>query len=202
MTLPIVNAGYRSTNYWVIGAGAGRLLVDLGYPGTWGMLTASLKRLGIPLAEIRYGLATHYHIDHAGLAEELKRQGLTLIVLPTQMAAIPLMKQWTKPADRYMEITLRGNVAVTFAASRAWLARIGLAGEIVPTPGHSADSVTLVLDDGAAFTGDLPILAAEGAAAEVAASWQRLRALGVSRIYPGHGPVRALPAADGEPAGA
>jgi ribonuclease/clavin/mitogillin len=26
----IVNVGYRSTNYWIIGAGTSRLLVDLG----------------------------------------------------------------------------------------------------------------------------------------------------------------------------
>jgi hypothetical protein len=30
----IVNVGYRSTNYWVVGAGASRLLVDIGRPGT------------------------------------------------------------------------------------------------------------------------------------------------------------------------
>ncbi len=40
-------------------------------------------------------------------------------------------------------------------ASRAFLARIGILGEIISTPGHSDDSVTLILDQGVAFTGDL-----------------------------------------------
>ena len=66
----IVNAGYRSTNYWVISAGRSRLLVDLGWPGTMGTLRATLSRLDVPLTEIRFGLATHYHIDHAGLADD------------------------------------------------------------------------------------------------------------------------------------
>ncbi len=65
--LTIVNVGYLSTNYWVISAGRSRLLVDLGYPSTMGMLRKRLKQMDIPLQEVRYALATHYHIDHAGL---------------------------------------------------------------------------------------------------------------------------------------
>jgi glyoxylase-like metal-dependent hydrolase (beta-lactamase superfamily II) len=85
-------------------------------------------------------------------------------------------------------------VVISFAESRARLAAIGLAGEIVPTIGHSDDSVTLVLDEGVAFTGDLtPLSLAEAQNAEaLEASWQRLRDLGVTTIYPGHGPVRPL----------
>lgn len=193
-SITIVNVGYRSTNYWVISAGASRLLVDLGYPGTMGIMRAELKRMGIALAEIRYALATHYHIDHAGLAQEFKQLGVPLLVLETQVAAIPIMKQWTKPQDHYVDITLHDNVTIFFGESRNRLAQIGIAGEIVPTPGHSDDSVTLVLDDGAAFTGDLTPLgfAGEIEIATVAASWQRLREQGVTHIYPGHGPVRPL----------
>jgi glyoxylase-like metal-dependent hydrolase (beta-lactamase superfamily II) len=188
----VVNVGYRSTNYWVVSAGTSRLLVDLGYPGTMGMMRANLKRMDIPLQEIRYGLVTHYHIDHAGLAEELKQDGVPLLVLETQVSAIPLMKQWTKPQDHYLDITLHDNVAISFAESRALLEQIDIDGEIVSTPGHSADSVSLLLDDGSAFTGDLtpvPLVGMEHAAV-VAASWRLLRERGATRIYPGHGPVR------------
>jgi glyoxylase-like metal-dependent hydrolase (beta-lactamase superfamily II) len=189
-----VNAGYRSTNYWVVSAGTSRLLVDLGYPGTMGILRANLKRLDVMLRDIRYGLATHYHIDHAGLAQELKQAGVPLLVLETQVAAIPLMRQWTKPQDRYVEITLHDNVTISLAESRRLLARIGIGGEIVATPGHSDDSVSLLLDDGSAFTGDLTPLAYAGPddAAIVVASWRRLHDLGATRIYPGHGPVQPM----------
>jgi endoribonuclease LACTB2 len=151
----IINVGYRSTNYWVVSAGTSRLLVDLGWPGTMGQLRASLKRMDVPISELRYGLATHYHIDHAGLAQELKQAGVPLLVLEVQVAAIAAMKQWTKPQDRYVAITLHDNVTIGFAESRTILAEIGMAGEIVPTPGHSPDSVSLLLDTGAVFTGDL-----------------------------------------------
>ena len=57
MSISIINVGYRSTNYWVVSAGASRLLVDIGWPGTLGIMKANLKRMGAPLAEIRYALA-------------------------------------------------------------------------------------------------------------------------------------------------
>lgn len=202
MSLPadvtIVNVGYRSTNYWVISAGKSRLLVDLGYPGTMGMMRANLQRMDVPLAEIRYGLATHYHIDHAGSAQELKQAGMRLLVLETQVDAIPRMKTWIKPRDHYVDITLHDNVTISFGESRGLLKHIDLAGEIVPTPGHSDDSVSLLLDDGAVFTGDLPHPAyiGEDEAGRVAqASWRLLRERGATRVYPGHGPVWILDAA-------
>jgi glyoxylase-like metal-dependent hydrolase (beta-lactamase superfamily II) len=187
----IVNVGYRSTNFWVVSAGTSRLLVDLGWPGTMGTMRASLDRMGVPLGEIRYGLATHYHIDHAGLAQDLKQAGVPLLVLETQLEAIPRLKAWIKPADQYLDITLHDNVTISFDASRTVLERIGIAGEIVPTPGHSDDSVSLLLDDGSSFTGDLtlPALAGADEAGVVAASWRRLRERGATRVYPGHGPV-------------
>jgi ribonuclease/clavin/mitogillin len=192
--LSIVNVGYLSTNYWVISAGRSRILVDLGYPGTMGTLKARLNQMDIPLKEIRYALATHYHIDHAGLAQELKLAGVSLLVLDVQVAAIPLMKQFTKPRDHYVDISLDGNGIISAAESRALLAQIGIPGEVLHTPGHSEDSVSLLLDDGSVFTGDLtPYELAWGEAAEtVRASWQLLKDRGARTIYPGHGNIRLL----------
>lgn len=137
----IVNVEYRSTNYWVVSAGNSRLLVDLGWPGTMPAMRANLDRMGVPLDQIRYAVATHYHMDHAGLAQEFKRAGVPLLVLENQIDAIPRMKAHMKPADHYIDITLNGNVTLSFAQSRAFLAKMNIAGEILATPGHSADSV-------------------------------------------------------------
>ena len=188
-TPTIVNVGYRSTNFWVVTAGKNRLLVDLGWPGKAAALFANLERMGVPLSEIRYGLATHYHIDHAGAAQDLKRRGVPLLVMHEQVAAIPLMKQWTKPADNYTEITTHDNVVISCADSRTFLAELGIAGEILHTPGHSDDSVTLVLDIGCAFTGDLTLVSMVAAEdpAVVARSWQLIRERGVPTVYAGHG---------------
>ena len=192
----IVNVGYRSTNYWVVSAGTSRLLVDLGWPGTMGEMRARLRRMDVPLDEIRYGLATHYHPDHAGLAQELKLAGVSLLVLDVQVGAIPMMKAWTKPQDGYVDITLEGTVTISCAESRSVLEQIGIRGEILHTPGHSDDSVSFLLDDGSAFTGDLthPARVGENDLAVVSASWQLLRELGATRVYPAHGPVWSMDA--------
>jgi ribonuclease/clavin/mitogillin len=192
--LTIINVGYRSTNYWIISSGSSRLLVDLGWPGSMGALLANLQRMDVALNEIRYGFATHYHIDHAGLAQELKLAGVPLLVLDIQLAAIPSMKIWTKPQDHYVDITTDDIVTIPCTESRTLLGHIGIAGEIFHTPGHSDDSVSLLLDNGAAFTGDLtpPALADGRAAPVVAASWRLLREHGATKVYPGHGPVRPI----------
>jgi ribonuclease/clavin/mitogillin len=201
--ITIVNAGYRSTNYWVVSAGRSRLLVDLGWPGTMGTMRANLDRMGVPVNEIRYGLATHYHIDHAGLAQELKQAGVPLLVLESQIGAIPLMKSWVKPRDRYVDITMHDNVTISFAESRTVLERIGIAGEILCTPGHSDDSVSLLLDDGSVFTGDLTPSAfvAEDDTGVAAASWRLLQERGATCVYPGHGPMRPMNADESHGAG-
>jgi glyoxylase-like metal-dependent hydrolase (beta-lactamase superfamily II) len=193
--LTIIDVGYRSTHYWVVSAGKSRMLVDLGWPGTMRTMRANLRRMDVPLAEIQYGLATHYHIDHAGLAQELKRAGVPLLVVDVQVSAIPLMKRWTKPQDNYVDIDTHDNLIISCSESRSLLAGIGIPGEIVHTPGHSDDSVSLLLDDGSVFTGDLthPAMVVEENAAAVHASWRELRERGATRVYPAHGPVRPVP---------
>ena len=194
----IVNVGYRSTNYWVISAGRSRVLVDLGWPGTIGTMRANLGRADIPLQEIRYALATHYHIDHAGLAQDLKDAGVPLLVIDVQVPFIPLMKRHIKAQDQFTDISLYGNVVISIPESRALLHRLGIAGEILHTPGHSEDSVSVLLDDGPVFTGDLTDPSVVGAVNPdvVRASWQLLKDRGATQVHAGHGPVRPLPALD------
>ena len=190
----IVNVGYDSTNYYVLGQGHTRLLVDVGWPGTLPKLMANLKRKDIPLPAIRYLLVTHYHPDHAGLAQEVKAHGVKLIVLDSQVQAIPILKTHMKPVNHYVDIRLDDNLNLTCEASRKFLHGIGLEGEIVSTPGHSVDSITLILDEGFAFTGDLPgpQFATDEARSQVELSWAKIRARPVTTIYPGHGPIRPL----------
>jgi endoribonuclease LACTB2 len=192
LPLTIVNIGYRSTNYWVISAGTSRLLVDIGWTGTLGTMKANLRKKDIPLSEIRYAFATHYHIDHAGLAEELKREGVPLIVLDIQVDAISIMKTWTKPVDNYVDITEDGNIIISFEHSRQLFRQIGFDGEILHTPGHSDHCVSLLLDDGSVFTGDLPPETYAFDNPIALASWRRLRGHGATRVYPAHGPIREI----------
>ncbi len=190
----ILNVGYRSTNCYLLEPDRTGLLIDVGWPGTLPVLLSVLKRKGVPFQKVRYLLVTHYHPDHAGLAQELKDQGVRLVVMDSQRSSIAKMAAYMKPRDQYHEINLYGNIDLAAGESRKFLLEIGIHGEILATPGHSEDSVTLILDDGSACTGDLtlPGHATEESRSEVERSWEKLRAHHVKIIYPGHGPVWAF----------
>ncbi len=99
-----------------------------------------------------------------------------------------------KPADNYTEIRVEDNVVVPIAESRTFLKTLGFDGQFVHTPGHSDDSVSLVLDSGEVFTGDLthPQFITEEEASVTLKSWATLRELGAKIVYAGHGPVRLI----------
>ena len=81
------------------------------------------------------------------------------------------------------------------------LHRFGLPGRVLYTPGHSTGDLTVVLDDGSAFVGDLvqgrrlplitspefSIMAVDEPA--MFASWRALLGSGARVLYPGHGRI-------------
>jgi endoribonuclease LACTB2 len=185
----VVNVGYRSTNYYVIDLKVGKLLVDCGWPGTLPQFKAESKRKGIDPTEIKYILATHFHPDHAGLVGEFKELGAKLILLENQTQAIgsPATPAVSKTQSHIL-VTADNNIVLKFAESRQFLATLGLGGEIISTPGHSDDSLTLILDNGFVFTGDLPprfALAEDDSVARE--SWDKIFRHNVLRIFPAHG---------------
>ncbi len=185
-----MNVGYHSTNYYALDISGGRLLVDCGWPKTMPQFVAVMKRKGVSPADIQYVLATHFHPDHAGLVEEFKKLGAKLILLESQLGA--LRQQDPNIVSSFVSISSENNILLNFADSRQFLASLGLAGEIVPTPGHSSDSTTLILDEGYAFTGDLPpqfIVSEDDLLTK--ASWDSIRSHQIKQIFPAHGADRA-----------
>jgi glyoxylase-like metal-dependent hydrolase (beta-lactamase superfamily II) len=185
----IINVGYHSTNYYVVEVGKTRLLVDCGWPGTFRQFAAEMKRKGIAPEQITHVLVTHFHPDHAGLVQEFKDLGAKLILLESQVEFVAPLKDLVKTREiDYREVRTDDNLNLRFAESRAFLASLGLDGEIIPTPGHSDDSVSLILDEGFAFTGDLPprFLATEDNPL-AKQSWENIYRHNITRVFPAHG---------------
>jgi glyoxylase-like metal-dependent hydrolase (beta-lactamase superfamily II) len=185
----ILNIGYQSTNYYLLPGGNFSLLVDAGWPGTFGKFLHVLRTKGLSLEAIDYFFVTHFHPDHAGLVQELKESGRKFILLEEQQAGIPLMKKIIKPDTGYKDIDMTGVTPIPASMSRAFLKGLGFDGELVHTPGHSDDSISLVLDSGEAFTGDLPLGMPDESNVAFCRSRMKLRDLGVTRIFPAHGPI-------------
>ena len=192
MPIPIVNVGYGSTNYYAIGYKPGQyLLVDCGWPGTLGKLKNQCRIKGIELSQIKYLLVTHFHPDHAGLTQELINTGIRLLLLETQVKSAEQMKNIMKKDSGYVDIEVSGINAIAINDSGETLKSIGIDAEIISTPGHSPDSVTLILDEGIAFTGDLtPEIALPDDEIICRDSWQKIYSKKVTKIYPAHGNIK------------
>jgi len=166
-------------------------MVDAGWPSSLPALKSQLRGYGIQPAEIRYVLITHTHPDHAGLAQEIKQlAGARLILHEKQIPLLPELAASFKSKGGYTPIMVEPSDIVLGRNTRRVLAGLGIQGEVIETPGHSDDSVSLALDSGLGFIGDLhlPQFASdEAAVAKTRASWQKLLAHGVKTFYPAHG---------------
>ena len=185
----IVNVGYQSTNYYLIDIKGGKFLVDCGWPGTLPQFSAELKRKGVALKDIKYLLVTHFHPDHAGLTQELKSLGIKHLLLDVQVDFISQMTEFFKTKNYpYVQIQTDDSIRLQLSESRKFLAGIGLTGEIIHTPGHSDDSVTLILDEGFALTGDLhPIFILPEEDTLSRQSWDKIHQHKIVKIFPAHG---------------
>ena len=81
----IVNVGFRCFKFWVVSVGTARLLEHLNRPGTMDQHRASPHRADMPLSQLCVALATHSHIDHIKLAQDLERAGVPLLVPDVQV---------------------------------------------------------------------------------------------------------------------
>ena len=185
----IFNAGYQKGNYFLVDAGAQALAFDVGWPGTLNEYGRRLRPTGKRVRDIGHLIVSHFHPDHAGLAQELKEQGARFIVFDFQPVFIEAMERIIEKSMTYRRLVRADIHILTIAESRRFLRTLGLAGEVVHTPGHTDDSVSLLLDTGDVFTGDLqPESRLMETEVKSLGSWARLRSLGAKRVHPGHGP--------------
>src|SRR5665811_2511938 len=77
---------YHYTNSYLIQTNDGWLMFDCDCAGTFAKLAKALKTEGISLGEVNYLLVSHFHPDHAGLAQTLKEMGVILLVMEEQRA--------------------------------------------------------------------------------------------------------------------
>lgn len=148
---------YGNTNTFFIHGTNGNLLVDTDYAGTLSAFYKAIKQQSIGLSEITYVLATHYHPDHIGLISELMELGVKLLLVDTQMEYIHFADEIFGRDKRlnYAPINITEAMIVPLAESREFLRDIGIDGEILSTPSHSQDSISLALDNGTCIVGDL-----------------------------------------------
>ncbi len=187
----VINISYDSTNYYLIQTNSCWIMVDTGWPGTLRKYLNLLKQRQININEIKYLIITHYHPDHAGLVQDFKDLGIQLILHTIQIPYVEELKAFFKRKTQYpfKDILLTDNIVLSSKESRMFFNKLGIEAEIIPTSGHSEDSISLVIDNCCAFTGDLPWLSFVDVTLnpKVNESWSYLKQYHIKTIYPGHG---------------
>ncbi len=188
---------YGNTNTYLIRGTAGNLLVDTDYAGTLPLFYKEIKRQNISMKDITYVLATHYHPDHIGLVSELMKRGVKLLLVDVQREYVVFSDEIfaREPRLRYEPICVEGATVISCEESRTFLQDLGIEGEIIFTPSHSEDSVTLILDDGTCFVGDLEPMEYLGAYEEnetLKEDWEKILSYKPKRICYGHANEKAV----------
>ena len=189
---------YGNTNTYFIRGDKGSILLDTDYAGTLQMFYKAIKTNDISLKDITYILATHYHPDHMGLIGELVSMGVKFLVMDTQVPSLHFSDEiFSRDKNLRFLPSVPEDKAEVIACkdSRAFLASLGIDGEIISTPSHSEDSITLVLDSGDCFVGDLePMEYWDGYEENSAlqSDWEKVMSFSPDVIHYGHAPERIL----------
>jgi len=146
----------------------GVILIDTGIPGSEHAILSALKGAGIEPQKVGLILVTHGHGDHAGSAARM--QDLTGAPIAVHEHDAEMLRCGMQ--GRLVPTGLIGRIAILFLGSVNTtiypavnpeivvkgvmdLAPFGIDGKIIPTPGHTPGSVSVVLGNGDVFSGDL-----------------------------------------------
>ena len=183
--------------------------------GAWGGLPSfknQLQALNIDPKEIDLILLTHGHWDHITCLSDIQKMTGAKIAIhkqdqfmvetgeppfPDGVTAYGRVMAWL--AKRMLRPHLPPlKVDTVIPDTGMSLKTFGIPGEVIYTPGHSMGHVSIVLETGDAFVGDmamndwylrstpgLPILADN--IHLVVESWKKILPMGIKRIYPAHG---------------
>ncbi len=191
----------------------GIIMIDSGSPNKGKKFIKSINKISIKPEHIKLIILTHGHWDHIGSAKEIKgitgakiaMHRLEKDCLEKSLKPIPpAVNRWahilTKIMARFIPLVNipSTDVDIILENEEFSLVEFGIPGKIIHTPGHSSGSVSILLETGDVFVGDLamnsfplrlspglPIFADD--IQKVKDSWKLLLDKGAKMVYPAHG---------------
>jgi glyoxylase-like metal-dependent hydrolase (beta-lactamase superfamily II) len=161
---PVKHAG---ANIYLIETDKGYILVDAGMPGSNEALDAAFKEARVDPRTVQLIVLTHGHLDHVGAVAYAKDVTGASVLAHRSLATSLEKNEIEKAVPRTRNLVTRLMNALS-----SWmpftgvkpdlvmddefdLAEYEIAGKVIHTPGHSASSVCIVLDNGEALIGDM-----------------------------------------------
>ena len=216
--MEIRNVGNRIMNTWIYPVEDGWAMIDTGYENSYASVVKKLRGLLIQPEEIRHIFLTHAHDDHAGFLEEWMTKHPSTQVTAHEKAIdglrrgqnsfeggcstllaflfCQLMALLGNGEHRYPRLS-EEHLSKIITLNEANLKKMEseLNGKILFTPGHTVDSISLLVD-GNLFCGDaamngipsshkITIWVEDKVAFEK--SWDEMQASRAKKIYPAHG---------------
>ncbi len=173
-----------------------------------------LKESSVDPEEIQLIVLTHGHFDHVGSAKEIQEiTGAKIAIherdrldLERGFSSWPRgVTPWGKISSAIFKPLLKNKMIfptveadIILGDAELPLNQYGIPGRILHTPGHTPGSISVLLDSGQVFAGDLAFnrfpfsfrpslpLYAENIDL-VKASWKKLINAGAKTVFPGHG---------------
>lgn len=181
---------YQNTNCYLIPAAGdlGLLAFDAGWPCSLREYARAMKATGFRFSQIRWAIVSHFHMDHAGLIRDFQDAGIECLLFENQGDGIEEMERIIGSKYKEYRPIIRDRFRrIATSDSRAFLRGLGIDAEVIQTPGHSDDSVSLVTDGHDVLIGDLyPISQIMPDDAKSNASWARIKELGGRQVWPSH----------------
>ena len=204
------------TRVYLIPGLAGYLLIDAGPRGKAAAFLRALSHHGLSPRQIRLILVTHAHYDHVGSLNAIRNHCNCPVLVHRAEAAYLAQGRMVLPsgtmaltrglmaaAKRHPGLTQRMTGFEALVPDGVIdgpldLNAYGFDAHVLPTPGHTPGSISVVTPSGRAFVGDLAVNYLPGGRGpfyppfgdsrhRIRASWRRLQASGVRTVYPSHG---------------
>jgi glyoxylase-like metal-dependent hydrolase (beta-lactamase superfamily II) len=188
-------------------------MIDGGAPNKAESFLKYAKRFAIDPKEIQLIILTHGHWDHIASVKRIQEITGAKIVMhhrekewlekplkpspPGVTVCGRILSTLLRPLTRFVDVP-KAQVDIVVPDDGLSLAEYGIRGEVIYTPGHSPGSISVLLETGDVFVGDLamnrfplrlkpglPIFADD--IDRVKQSWKVLLDGGARIVYPGHG---------------
>lgn len=206
----LIRVPMGTSNAYLISANDTVLLVDAGNEGRIRDMEVALKKNGLEFSDIAIIIVTHSHYDHVGCLAEIKEKSEAKVLAHRYEADFLTRGCTPFPEGTMICSKVINRIGGLFLSDRARYAPVdpdiivngecelvipGSEVTILPTPGHTSGSVSVIINNECAFVGDTLFSVIPGTVYPPFAndeeallkSWEELLSTGCRTFYPGHG---------------